>query len=82
MALNIKDPETDRLARQLAKKTGESITEAVKKAISLRLARESAKKPDLFERVRRIQEEVAKLPRLTDKSADEIIGYNDYGVPE
>ena len=29
MALNIKDPEADRLARQLAAKTGETLTETV-----------------------------------------------------
>ena len=39
MALNIKDPETDRLARELAQATGESITEATRVAIAERLAR-------------------------------------------
>jgi antitoxin VapB len=33
VALNIKDAETDRLARELAAETGESITEAVRRAI-------------------------------------------------
>ena len=39
VALNIKDPETDRLARELAIATGESITVAARRAIEERLAR-------------------------------------------
>ncbi len=39
MALNIKNDEVDRLARELAKATGESITDAVLTAISERLER-------------------------------------------
>ena len=37
MALNIKSAETDRLARELAALTGESITEAVTRALEQRL---------------------------------------------
>ena len=40
MALNIKSAETDRLARELAALTGESITEAVTRALELRLEHE------------------------------------------
>lgn len=39
MALSIKDPETDRLARALAEATGESITEAIRRALEERLTR-------------------------------------------
>jgi hypothetical protein len=40
MALSLKDPETDRLAREVAKLTGESLTEAVRNALADRLVRE------------------------------------------
>src|SRR3954451_24032078 len=40
MALSLKDPETDRLAREVARLTGESLTEAVRKALAERLERE------------------------------------------
>lgn len=43
MALNIKDPEADRLARKLAAQTGETVTEAVVKALRERSKREGAK---------------------------------------
>ncbi|MGH7038848.1 MAG: type II toxin-antitoxin system VapB family antitoxin [Stellaceae bacterium] len=40
MALSIKSPEADRLARALARLTGEGMTEAVTIALRERLARE------------------------------------------
>jgi antitoxin VapB len=40
MALSIKDKETDELARRLASATGETLTEAVKRALEERLERE------------------------------------------
>ena len=39
MALSIKDPEADRLAREVAKATGESLTTAVVQSLRERLAR-------------------------------------------
>lgn len=43
MALNIKDTETDRLARELAAATGESITVAARRALEERLQRVRAR---------------------------------------
>ena len=43
MALSIKTAEADRLARALAKLTGETLTEAITTALRERLARERAK---------------------------------------
>ena len=40
MALSLKGAETDRLAREVAKLTGESLTEAVRTALAERLERE------------------------------------------
>ncbi len=39
MAISIKDPETDELARRLADQTGETITQALKRALRERLVR-------------------------------------------
>ena len=44
MALSLKDAETDKLAREVAKLTGESLTEAVRKALAERLERERRKR--------------------------------------
>ena len=82
MSLNIKDPETDRLARDLAAKTGESITQAVKIALQERLKRESAKtEVGLADQLMEISRRASKLPRKTNRTPDEIIGYDDRGLP-
>ena len=52
MALSIKTEEADRLARELAKLTGETMTEAVTRSLSERLERERRRRAaDMPERV-------------------------------
>ena len=84
MALSIKDPEADRLARELAEATGESLTEAVTKALRerLRIVRPDTRTPEQFAAdVHAIVGEYARLRVVDDRSADEIIGYDERGLP-
>ncbi len=82
MALSIKDPETDRLARELAAATGESLTDAIRNALRDRLEREQHRAtPSVAPHVHRIQERIARLPVLDPRPADAIIGYGEDGVP-
>jgi antitoxin VapB len=83
MALSIKHPEADRLARELARQTGESLTEAVIKALRERLMREAGRvrAVPLSEELRRIGERCAALPVLDTRPPDEILGYDDQGLP-
>lgn len=82
MAISIKDPETDRLARALAAATGESLTEAIRRALQDRLERESHRsRRGIGVEVRRIQERVARLAVLDPRPADEIVGYDAHGAP-
>lgn len=82
MPISIKDPETDRLARALAAATGESLTEAIRRALEDRLERETRRsRVGIGVEIRRIQERLARLPVLDRRSADEIVGYDDQGVP-
>ena len=82
MAISIKDPETDRLARALAAATGESLTEAIRAALSERLERETHRsRRGIGVEIRRIQERVARLPVLDRRSSDEIVGYDEHGLP-
>lgn len=83
MALSIKNPEADRLARELARTTGESMTEAVLRALRERLQRELARSraPRLAERLREIRERCSRLPVLDPRRPDEILGYDDSGAP-
>jgi antitoxin VapB len=83
MALSLKDAETDRLAREVAKLTGESLTEAVRKALAERLERERRKRgrtKSLAERLDEIALRCASLPTYDTRSPDEIIGYDDKGM--
>lgn len=82
MAISIKDPETDRLARALAETTGESLTEAIRRALQERLERESRRsRRGIGAEVRRIQERLAGLVVRDPRPADEIVGYDALGVP-
>ncbi|MGE4426988.1 MAG: type II toxin-antitoxin system VapB family antitoxin [Solirubrobacteraceae bacterium] len=83
MAINIKDPETDRRARELADRTGESLTTAVSTAINERLERLRGRRaaPDLAAELDAIAERSGSLPVLDRRSADEILGYDDRGLP-
>lgn len=83
MALNIKNPETERLAHLLADATGESLTEAVTTALRERLATVSraANREQMIASVERIQEMVRSLPVLDARTPDEILGYDEFGMP-
>ena len=84
MALSLKDPETDRLARQVASLTGETLTEAVRTALAERLHRELLKRgrPDsLANELEAIVRRGDALPVLDDRSAEEILGYDENGLP-
>jgi antitoxin VapB len=80
--LNIKDAQTDRLARRLAQLTGESVTQAVRTAVEERLEREERhrSRPSV-EQVMAIARRFASRPVIDDRSPDEIIGYDERGLP-
>jgi antitoxin VapB len=82
MAISIKDPETDRLARALAAATGESLTTAIRRALEERLEREAQRsRRGIAVEIRRIQERLARLPVLDPRPDEEILGYDDHGLP-
>ena len=82
MALNIKDPDTDRLAWELAAATGESITEAARRAIEERLDRVRARaRVTSLDSLGAIIARGRARPYLDDRSDDEILGYDDQGLP-
>ncbi len=84
MALSLKDPETDSLARQVASLTGETLTEAVRTSLAERLQRERLKRgrpANLADELEAIARRFDALPVVDDRSADEIIGYDENGLP-
>ncbi len=84
MSLNIKSDEAHRLARELAHARGSTLTEAVTSALgeSLRAARDQSEGADaLMAEVRAVQALVAALPDRCARSPDEILGYDERGLP-
>jgi len=83
MALSIKDPVTERLARTLAERTGETLTVATRRALEERLRRmgTEARKAALLEDLAASRRRWRALPVLDSRGADEIIGYDEHGLP-
>ena len=83
MALNIRNREAERLAAELARYTGETKTEAVTKALRDRLARvrRGRSRRSLADELEQIAEHCANLPVLDARPADDILGYDDQGLP-
>ena len=93
MALNIKDRETEEVVRRLAKRSGLSITDAVKKAATNELRQMDAAyaervaelTPEQLVKLRRLEEisrRGAARPILDTRTDDEILGYNERGTFE
>jgi antitoxin VapB len=83
VALSLMDSETDRLAREVAKLTGESLTEAVRTALAERLERERRRRgqtKSLVERLDQIALHCAALPDYDARTPEEIVGYDDKGM--
>ena len=87
MALHLNDPETDRLARELARETGESLTEAVNRAVKERLDRvtaaQQAKEKKLLAEFEKILSRVSPELRAEKKTGRELIDemYDEDGLP-
>jgi antitoxin VapB len=85
MALNIKNPETEKLARELARRRRQGITEALTDVLRREVERER-KKPrresseEFHRKIQAIVDDFQRLPVLDDRSDDEILGYNEQGT--
>ena len=79
MALSIKSDQADQLARELAALTGESITDAIVAALEARLEveRRSRRITSLTDIVDRFR----LLDVLDERTSEEILGYDDHGLP-
>ena len=84
MTISLTDPETDRLARAVSALTGESPTEAIRRALAERLDRETVRRrnqrPGLADRLAELSREGASLPDHDSRPADDIAGYDETGM--
>ncbi len=83
MAISIKSLETERLAREIAEKTGESLTGAIQKALEERLERLKRQRRNqaLATQIDDILRRVDAMPILDSRTADEILDYDEHGLP-
>jgi antitoxin VapB len=84
MSLNIKDEKTHRMARELARATGESMTAAVSEAIRERLERvRGNSKEEMLERIMKIARECGPLWKEPYRSIDHgDLLYDEKGLPK
>ena len=82
MAISIRNPEAERLAREVAARSGESITKAIIHSLEERLQRLSdlQRTPARAQELRAIARRCKALPDLDQRPADAILGYDEHGV--
>jgi antitoxin VapB len=85
MGISIKNADVERMAREAARRRGVGMTEALHQILAEEEARVAAAREwEVAEKVRKVREIVegtAGLPRLSELSDDEIIGYDEQGLP-
>jgi antitoxin VapB len=83
MAISIRNPKAEELAREVAAESGENLTQAIIHALEERLERLKGRKTteDLAEEIIKISERCSALPELDDRTPEEILGYDSKGVP-
>jgi antitoxin VapB len=87
MGILVKNAQTERKIRRLARRTGESLTVAIDRAVDDRLAKLGPRRPKQGRVDRkRLAELVARfdsLPKINEHlTDDEIVGYDEYGLPK
>ncbi len=83
MPLSIRNPRAEKLARQVAAESGENLTEAIIHALEERLARLTGRgtATEVAEEIMKISLRCRALPDRDRRSANEILDYDEKGLP-
>lgn len=84
MSLNIKNPATVALVDELARRQGISKTAAIHQALTERLHRlghGEVPKDRLLDDLRTVRKRIARLPELEKRSDEDIVGFDEHGIP-
>jgi antitoxin VapB len=83
MAISIKNPLAEELARKVAQEGGESITQAIIHSLEERLERLQGRRRStgIEDEILRISRRCSALPEIDDRSPEEILGYDERGLP-
>lgn len=84
MALSIRNSQAEQLAREVATISGENLTQAIIHALEERLERLKGRRTtsNLMQEIMTISQRCSSLPDIDQRSSEEILGYNQSGIPE
>lgn len=84
MALSIRNPRAEKLAREVAAESGESITEAIIHSLEERLMRLKGRRSstEIADEIMKISLRCRALPEKDQRGADQILGYDETGIPK
>jgi antitoxin VapB len=82
MALSIKNAQAERLAKELARESGKTVTSSVIDALEQALLRVRGRRtaPSVRDAILEVSERCAALPDLDTRAPEEILGYDQRGV--
>ena len=83
MALSIQNKKAEELAREVAAQSGETITQAITRALEERLERMRGRRTaaDTAAEILKISKRCSQLPDRDVRMPEEILGYDEMGVP-
>lgn len=81
MGISIKNTEVEDAVRRLAAQKGVDLTEAIRVAVEHELERSRPNAEARLARMRAVADRIAALPVRDSHSDEEIIGYDDAGLP-
>jgi len=84
VALSIRNSRAEQLAREVAMVSGENLTQAIIHALEERLERLRGRRTTIntVQEIMAISQRCSSLPEQDHRSTDEILGYNQIGIPE
>jgi len=82
MPLSIKNSRAEQLAREVAARSGENLTQAITHALEERLERLKGRRQpaDLVREIMAISKRCGSMPDLDQRRPEDILGYNDSGL--
>lgn len=82
MGLSIKNAEVEGMVREIAARRGVGMTEALRQVLAEEVERQqAAAEAEVEAKVREIARRIAAMPDVSTLTDDEILGYDENGVP-
>jgi len=83
MALSIRNPRAEQLVREVAAESGENLTQAIIHALEERLDRLRGRRTisDTAQEIMKISKRCSSLPDQDQRTPEEILGYDQTGIP-